>query len=78
MTLGKCQGHKHTEFSKEVDWVLLQPGGGHIEMNAIKAFVELTWDVFWREVVMLFNFKSDIALKCAKKVTDHHKRVDYM
>ena len=34
------------DFKKEFVWVLLQPGPGHIEMNMVKGFVELTWDVF--------------------------------
>ena len=57
----------------EFGWVLLQPGPGHIEMNMVKGIVELTWDVFWRELAILMNFKSESALACAKKVSDHHK-----
>ena len=60
-------------FGLEFDWVLLQPSGGHIEMNMVKAFVELTWEVFWQDMVKLFNFTGEIALHCVKKVTDHPK-----
>ena len=28
------------------DWVLLQPGPGHIEMNMVRAYIEMTWDIF--------------------------------
>ena len=60
-------------FQKEFGWVLLQPGPGHVEMNMVKSFVELTWDVYWKSMVKIFNFKSEAALKSANKVTDHHK-----
>ena len=59
----------HQEFS----WVLLQPGPGHIEMNMLKGFVKLMWDVYWEDMVEVFNFKSENAKKSAKSVSDHHK-----
>ena len=65
--------HPNATFDLEFDWCLMQPGGGHIEMNMVKAFVDLTWEIFWKDMVGIFNFKSDNALRCAKKVTDHHK-----
>ena len=61
------------ELYREFDWVLLIPGPGHIEMNMVKSYVELTWDIFWKSLVQLLNFKSENALKAAKKVSDHHK-----
>ena len=81
---GKDEFMSHTEnthqmsqenvtLQKEFSWVLLQPGPGHVEINMVKGFVELTWDVFWKNMVMLFNFRSETALKYAKKVSDHHK-----
>ena len=76
----ECQQHQvevHPDeavtFQKEFDWVLLQPGMGHIEMNMVKGLVELAWEVFWKNMVMCFNFRSETALKYAKKVNDHHK-----
>ena len=65
--------NESVDFSPEFDWVLLQPGMGHIEMNMVKGVVELGWDVFWKNMVQCFNFKSEAALKYAKKVSDHHK-----
>ena len=61
------------ETSPEFDWVLLQPGPGHIEINMVKSITELGWEIFWKELAMILNFTSEIALKCCKKVTDHHK-----
>ena len=78
----ECQSHSkgvhdldctQVVFTQEFSWVLLQPGPGHIEINMVKGFVELTWDVFWKDLVKLLNFRSEQALKCAKKVSDHHK-----
>ncbi len=72
-----CTEHKHienhTNFEEEFKWLLLKPGPGHIEMNMLKALVELLWEVFWKEMVKIFNFTSEAALKSAKKVGDHHK-----
>ena len=60
-------------ISLELDWVLMQPGGGHIEMNMIKGIVDVCWDIFWKDLAVLMNFKSEKALQRCKKVTDHHK-----
>ena len=78
--LDECAVHNNVEhtgitdvtFILEFDWVILQPGMDHVEMN-IKGIVGMTLDVFWKEVAMCRNFRSEAALACAKKVTDHHK-----
>jgi hypothetical protein len=59
----------HLEFK----WVILIPGPGHIEMNLVKSFVELCWDIFYQEMVKIFGFTTDNALIGAKRVSDHHK-----
>ncbi|ELT87430.1 hypothetical protein CAPTEDRAFT_189999 [Capitella teleta] len=59
--------------SLEFDWVWLQPGPGHIEMNMLRSFVKMMWEPFWGEVVEIFNFKSENAKRAARNVTDHHK-----
>ena len=78
----KCQSHSkgihdldctQVVFTQEFLWVLLQPGPGHIETNMFKEFVELAMNVFWKDLVKLLNFRSEQTLKCAKKVSDHHK-----
>ncbi len=72
-----CNQHEkntsHHKFEQEFDWLHLKAGGGHIEMNMLKGLVELLWDVFWGEMVKLYNFASEAAQKAAKKVSDHHK-----
>lgn len=65
--------NEECEMSQEFDWVLLVPGPGHLEMNMVRSFVELCWDIFWKPLVQLLNFKSENALRSAKKVSDHHK-----
>ena len=42
-------------------------------MNMLKGIVELGWEVLWKNLAMCLNFRSETALNCAKKVTDHHK-----
>ena len=65
--------HGNCNFYQEFDWILLQPGPGHIEMNMLKTFVKFSWPVFWETMVEIFNFRSEIAKKSALKVCDHHK-----
>ena len=65
--------HNNCNFNQEFDWILLQPGPGHIEMNMLKTFVKFSWPVFWETMVEIFNFRSEIAKKSALKVCDHHK-----
>ena len=61
------------QYDHAFDWLLLQPGPGHIEMQMLKAFVRLKWDVFYEDMVELFNFPSVVAKASATKVNDHHK-----
>ena len=70
----QCSQHEHDEVELEfADWLLVFPGAGHIEMNMLKSIVELLWPICWREIVLLFNFRSEAALRSAQKVSDHHK-----
>lgn len=58
---------------REFDWVVLRTGDGHYEMNLMKAFVELNWDVFHKMLAQKMGWKSEMALKCAKQCYDNHK-----
>ncbi len=76
----ECAKHNNTshpneniQFVQEFDWAILQPGSGHIEMNMVKGIVELGWDVFWKDLAICMNFRSETALLFCKKVSDHHK-----
>ena len=44
-------------FVKAFDWIVLQPGPGHIEMNMLKTYLKPAWDVYWEEMIELYNFK---------------------
>ena len=73
----QCDQHTHNEefecLLEFADWLLVFPGGGHIEMNMLRALVEMLWPICWRDMVLLFNFRSEAALRSAQKVADHHK-----
>lgn len=66
------QGEMST-FSKEFDWVMLKPAGGHFEMNSIKSFFELNWDTFLSKLCYSMGYKSEAAQYVAKTCKDHHK-----
>ena len=73
-----CEAHaeEHAvqpKFELEFGWVVLIPGGGHIEINFVRTFVEFTWDVFYKRLAITMNFKSEVALSYCRKVSDHHK-----
>ena len=61
------------QFVDEFDWVLMRPGGGHIEMNLIKSFFEYNWVPFMSRLTTLMGFHSELAQKYVKKCSDHHK-----
>jgi hypothetical protein len=57
----------------EFGWVLPMPGLLHLEMNACKAFFQLNWDIFMKDVCIELGFKTPKAQDCARKCSDHHK-----
>ena len=58
--------------SREFDWVYLRIGGGHYEMNVMKAYFELNWKPFLEKMCELMGFTSDNAKHFAKTCKDHH------
>lgn len=56
------------EHILEFDWVQLRTGDGHYEMNLMKSFVELNWEVCLKNLVQRMGWKSELAQKCAKKL----------
>ena len=64
---------ENVQIVKEFDWVVLVPGSGHIEINMVRGIIELGWDIFWKELAMTMNFRSETALRYAKAASDHHK-----
>ena len=65
--------NKRPKLTKEFDWVLLKPAGGHFEMNSIKSFFELNWETFLEKLCDVMGYKSEPAKYVAKTCKDHHK-----
>nr|XP_054753606.1 uncharacterized protein LOC129259335 [Lytechinus pictus] len=57
----------------EFGWLLLHAGHGHYEMNAVRSFVSLNWEVFMGDAAKVMGFRSERAQKYAKSTSDHHK-----
>ena len=70
---------KHTgsgitaNFVREFDWIFLLTGEGHYEMNLMKSFMELNWNVFMKTLVEAMGWSSERAQQCALNCTDNHK-----
>ena len=60
-------------FTREFDWVFLLTGEGHYEMNLMKCFMELNWNVFMKTFVDAMGWSSEKAQQCALNCTDNHK-----
>ena len=67
------KGQEEVPFFREFDWVNLKVGEGHRELNLMKAFVELNWDICFKVLAQLMGWRSENALQNAKKCTDTHK-----
>ncbi|XP_035690584.1 uncharacterized protein LOC118425675 [Branchiostoma floridae] len=63
---------------REFDWVILRVGKLHLEMNALKAFVDLNWDVWFAALAEEMGFKSEGAQRVAKSCADHHKSMELL
>ncbi|XP_072050462.1 uncharacterized protein [Amphiura filiformis] len=61
------------ELTLEFGWVLLRIGYGHYEMNMVRSFMELNWEVFGKDLADVLSFKSLNAQRYAKACSDNHK-----
>ena len=57
---------------KLYDWVLLRPGLGHIEMNAVKVIFRLLWVPLLRHVAGLLGFRRGPAQAFVKNCGNNH------
>jgi hypothetical protein len=64
---------QHGRYYREFDWVVLRTGDGHVEMNMMKSFMELNWDVFMSDMCRVLSFQSLLAQASAKRCDDTHK-----
>jgi hypothetical protein len=62
-----------SEQNEELRNLLIVPGAGHIEINAVKAIFKLLSDVSFKELAKLLGYRTHRALVCCFKCTDHHK-----
>ena len=62
----------------EFEWVLRKPGGAHVEMNPVKAFLELNWVPYCLELAHQMRFNTPETEHVAKKCSDHHKAWDML
>lgn len=67
-----CHQNLTPSCSREFDWVYMRIGGGHYEMNALKAFFELNWIPYLEKMCELMGFNSENAKYFAKTCKDHH------
>lgn len=58
---------------KEFGWVHLLPGLLHEEMNMLKSFVELNWEITYSQFGKEMGYKSERAAAFFKSAGDHHK-----
>ena len=68
-----CSSGVKPKFLKEFDWIFLLTGEGHYEMNLMKSFMELNWNVFMKVFAEAMGWTSEKAQKCALNCTDNHK-----
>ena len=64
---------EEVHYIREFDWVLVHTGDGHYEMNMMKSFIELNWDVFMTLLVNRMGWTSEAAMRAAKLCYDNHK-----
>ena len=67
-----CHNNLEVANVKEFDWVVLRIGPLHVEMNMVKTFFALNWDIMVCELAKELGFTSDSAMKYAKSATNHH------
>ncbi|KAJ8027943.1 hypothetical protein HOLleu_30043 [Holothuria leucospilota] len=61
------------ELVLEFDWVHLRIGYRHYEMNTVRSYFEIIWEVFMKDLAFAMGFCSEAAQQYAKKGSDHHK-----
>jgi len=58
--------------AKEFDWVVLRISPLHVEMNMVKTFFAVNWEVFLSSLAKELGSTSDSALSYAKGAKNHH------
>ncbi|RHZ83778.1 hypothetical protein Glove_87g140 [Diversispora epigaea] len=74
-----CDGVPHHYIQKmknNFPWLILILGALHEEMNMLKAFVELNWDIDMKDFAHCQGYRTENQLRFFKKCSDHHKSWD--
>src|SRR6266498_3292724 len=74
-----CDGipyHHIQKIKKDFPWLILILGILHEEMNMLKAFVELNWDIDIKEFAQYQGYRTENQLQFFKKCSDYHKLWD--
>ena len=66
----------HRIFWKKFGNIILKIGGLHAEMNMLRSFVSLTWEIYYSFLCKSIGFKSPKAQLLQLKVQDMHKSWD--
>lgn len=53
----------------------IEDHAGHYEMNLMKSFVDLNWEVFFKSLVQRMGWNSEFAMQSARKCHDNHKLI---
>lgn len=69
----RCSILHNIQLQHQYGWLVPLPGLLHIEMNACKAFFEITCDVVLKDFCMKLGYNSPKALEFAKSCCYHHK-----
>lgn len=67
------QNKASVPFVREFDWVMLTIGPLHVEMNMVKTFFSMNWNVMVEDLAKQMGFITDSALSYAKKASNHHQ-----
>src|SRR6266498_2345486 len=71
-----CDGvpyHHIQKIKKDFPWLILIPNALHEEINMLKAFVELNWNIDIKEFAQCQGYRTENQLQFFKKCSDHHK-----
>ena len=68
--------HGHKTYRKTFGNIILKIGGLHAEMNMLRSFVSLNWNILYSFMCRTIGFKSPKAQLLQQKVQDMHKSWD--
>ena len=71
--LDECHnGQENVACVREFDWVVLRIRPLHVEMNMVRVFFDINWDVFISSLAKELGFTSESALNYARGAKNHH------